>query len=114
MLKQILLGAFALALAPIPVFAQCGNASYYGPGLHGGVTASGERFNSSGMTAAHPWYPLGTWVRVTNQVNGRSVQVRINDRGPYAGGRVIDMAEGAASRIGLVSVGIAPVCIARL
>ena len=112
-MKKLILLSF-LALMPMVAKAECGQASYYGPGLHGGLTASGERFNAGGLTAAHPWYPMGTWVRVTNRNNGRSVQVRINDRGPYAGGRIIDVAEGAAARIGLHSTGVAPVCIARI
>ena len=112
-MKKFLFAAL-LALSPMAAHAECGQASYYGPGLHGGVTANGERFNAGGLTAAHPWYPMGTWVRVTNRNNGRSVQVRINDRGPYAGGRIIDVAEGAAVRIGLHSTGVAPVCIARI
>jgi len=112
-MKKFLFAAL-LALSPMAAHAECGEASYYGPGLHGGLTASGERFNAGGLTAAHPWYPMGTWVRVTNRNNGRSVQVRINDRGPYTGGRIIDVAEGAAARIGLRSTGVAPVCIARI
>ena len=106
--------AALLVLSPMAAHAECGQASYYGPGLHGGVTASGERFNAGGLTAAHPWYPMGTWVRVTNQNNGRSVKIRVNDRGPYAGGRIIDVAEGAAQRLGFISNGVAPVCIARI
>ena len=112
-MKKFLFAAL-LALSPMAAKAECGQASYYGPGLHGGVTANGERFNSGANTAAHPWLPMGSYVRVTNQNNGRSVTVRINDRGPYAGGRVLDLAEGAAYRIGLTYTGVAPVCITRL
>ncbi len=86
-----------------------GMASWYGPGFHGGVTANGERFDQYTLTAAHPSLPFGTPVRVTNTDNGRSVIVRINDRGPYVGGRVIDLSQGAAQVIGLVSSGVAPV-----
>ncbi len=86
-----------------------GMASWYGPGFHGGTTANGERFNQYTLTAAHPNLPFGTPVRVTNKYNGRSVVVRINDRGPYSGGRVIDLSKGAAQVIGLVSSGVAPV-----
>jgi len=78
-----------------------GMASWYGPGFHGRRTASGETFNSSGLTAAHRYLPFGTRVRVTNLRNGRSVVVRINDRGPFSGGRVIDLSRGAAAIIGV-------------
>ena len=84
-------------------------ASWYGPGFHGRLTANGERYNQNGLTAAHKTLPFGTQVRVTNLRNGRSVIVRINDRGPFVGGRVIDLSKGAASVIGLVSSGVAPV-----
>jgi rare lipoprotein A len=96
---------------PVAVVSQVvsGMASWYGPGFHGGYTANGERFNQYTLTAAHPHLPFGTPVRVTNTYNGRSVVVRINDRGPYSGGRVIDLSKGAAQVIGLVSSGVAPV-----
>ncbi|WP_019499750.1 septal ring lytic transglycosylase RlpA family protein [Pseudanabaena sp. PCC 6802] len=86
-----------------------GFASWYGPGFHGAMSASGEIFNANAMTAAHRTLPFGTQVRVTNMDNGQSVVVRINDRGPYAHGRVIDISEGAARAIGLVYSGVAPV-----
>ena len=86
-----------------------GIASWYGPGFHGRLTANGERYNQYGLTAAHKTLPFGTQVRVTNLHNGRSVVVRINDRGPYAHGRVIDLSKGAANLIGLISSGVAPV-----
>ncbi|GEP05633.1 hypothetical protein MOX02_36710 [Methylobacterium oxalidis] len=76
-------------------------ASWYGPGFHGRRTANGERFNTRALTAAHRTLPFGTRVRVTNQTNGRSVVVRINDRGPYAGGRVIDLSSASAQAIGV-------------
>ena len=88
-----------------------GVASWYGPGFHGRTTANGERFNQNGLTAAHRSLPFGTRVRVTNVNNGRSVVVRINDRGPYAKGRVIDLSAGAARVIGLMNSGVAPVRI---
>jgi rare lipoprotein A (peptidoglycan hydrolase) len=84
-----------------------GIASWYGPGFHGARTASGERFNQHGLTAAHRSLPFGTKVRVTNVRNGRSVVVRINDRGPHIRGRVIDLSSGAARAIRLG--GTAPV-----
>jgi rare lipoprotein A len=88
-----------------------GQASWYGPGFDGGRTANGESFNQYAMTAAHKTLPFGTQVRVTNLNNGRSVVVRINDRGPYAGGRVLDLSKGAATQIGVISSGVAPVRI---
>jgi rare lipoprotein A len=85
--------------------AQVGQASFYG--LEGGrVTANGERYNPSSLTAAHRSLPFGTNVRVTNVRNGRSVVVRINNRGPFIGGRIIDLSVGAARAIGLTSTGV--------
>ncbi|WP_328589749.1 septal ring lytic transglycosylase RlpA family protein, partial [Nonomuraea aridisoli] len=81
---------------------SCG-ASYYGEGQ---MTASGERFNPSAMTAAHKTLPMGSRVRVTNPANGESVTVRINDRGPFVGGRCLDLSEGAFAAIGNLSAGV--------
>lgn len=86
-----------------------GEASWYGPGFNGQTTANGEVFNQNELTAAHPNLPFGTKVKVTNMNNGRSVVVRINDRGPYAAGRVIDLSAAAAQVLGVVSTGVAPV-----
>ena len=86
-----------------------GRASWYGPGFHGRTTANGERFNQNAMTAAHRSLPFGTRVKVTNLNNGRSVIVRINDRGPFAKGRVIDLSKAAAGVIGMLNSGTAPV-----
>jgi rare lipoprotein A len=90
--------------------AQVGLASYYGPGFHGEETASGEVFNQRAMTAAHRSLPLGTLVRVTNLENGRSVVVRINDRGPYGRnyrkGTIIDVSKGAAQRLRFIRDGL--------
>src|SRR5919205_3374465 len=80
---------------------QTGAASWYGPGFHGKPTASGEPFNTNELTAAHKTLPFGTKVRVTNERTGKSVVVRINDRGPYAHGRVIDLSKPAAEAAGL-------------
>ncbi len=88
-----------------------GEASWYGPGFDGNLTANGERFNQNALTAAHPSLPFGTRIRVTNQNNGRSVVVRVNDRGPYAGGRIIDLSAGSADVIGLSASGVAPVSL---
>jgi len=90
---------------------QEGLASYYGEKFHGRKTASGEVFNMYEMTAAHRTLPFGTYVRVTNLENGRSVVVRINDRGPFAKGRIIDLSYAAAKRLGMVHSGVAKVRI---
>lgn len=86
-----------------------GRASWYGPGFHGRKTASGERFNPSDHTAAHRTLPFGTKVLVENASTGRSVIVRINDRGPFHGNRVIDLSRGAAQSIGLTGAGVGDV-----
>lgn len=86
-----------------------GLASWYGPGFNGRRSASGEVFNQNAMTAAHRSLPFGTQVRVTNPNTGQSVVVRINDRGPFSGGRVIDLSRAAAGAIGLIPAGVAPV-----
>lgn len=88
-----------------------GTASWYGSRFQGRRTANGERFDKNGQTAAHRSLPFGTRVRVTNRRNGRAVVVRINDRGPFAGGRVIDLSRSAAQQIGMVNSGTAPVSI---
>ena len=75
---------------------QIGRASWYGKQFHGRSTASGEPYDMFQFTAAHRQLPLGTWVRVTNLRNGRSITVRVNDRGPYVGNRIIDLSYGAA------------------
>lgn len=86
-----------------------GIASFYGRGFAGRPTATGERFNPEAMTAAHRSLPFGTRVRVTNTRNGRSVVVRINDRGPFIRGRIIDVSTGAARNLGMIKSGLAPV-----
>ena len=86
-----------------------GKASWYGPGFHGRRTANGEVFNQNALTAAHRSLPFGTRVRVTNVNNGRSVVVRINDRGPFTRGRVIDLSTAAANSLGMIHHGVAPV-----
>ena len=94
-----------------PAF-QNGQASCYGPGFHGRRTASGEIFDTRAMTAAHRTLPFGTRVRVTNKRTGRSAVVRINDRGPYAHCRVIDLSKASAEAIGMS--GVASVSLTRL
>jgi rare lipoprotein A len=83
-----------------------GQASWYGPGFHGKKTASGEIFDQGRLTAAHKTLPLGTKAKVTNLENGNSVEVEINDRGPYVGDRVIDLSRAAANALGFVESGL--------
>ena len=92
-------------------FEQVGTASWYGPRFHGKKTANGEVFNQNKLTAAHRTLPLGTTVEVTNVTNGKSVEVKINDRGPYVNGRVIDLSRAAAIRLGMKDAGLARVQI---
>ncbi len=94
-----------------PVIEQTGEASSYGRGFHGKTTANGEKFDKNNLTAAHPTLPLGTKATVTNLDNGKSVDVTINDRGPYVKGRDIDVSEGAAKELNMTKSGIAPVKI---
>ena len=90
---------------------QVGNASWYGPAQDGEETASGEPFDSNALTAAHPTLPMGTKAVVTNLETGKSVTVKINDRGPYAKGRKIDLSRAAAQQIGMKKDGVAKVKI---
>ena len=90
---------------------ECGRASWYA--LHS-KTANGERMNPSAMTAAHKSLPFGTRIKVVNKSNGKSVVVRINDRGPFIRGRIIDLSRGAAQSIGMIKAGQTSVCYVRL
>nr|WP_297460243.1 septal ring lytic transglycosylase RlpA family protein [uncultured Halomonas sp.] len=92
-------------------FDRRGQASYYSDAYQGELTANGERYDRNAMTAAHPSLPFGTRVRVTNLDNGREVAVRINDRGPFSSGRVIDLSYRAAERLGMIRSGIVPVAV---
>lgn len=98
---------------PSPSSSQVhrGLASWYGTGHHGKRTASGEKFDMRKLTAAHRSLPFGTRVRVTNLRNGRKVIVRINDRGPFGGGRIIDVSRAAAVALGMLSDGVVPVLL---
>lgn len=113
----LLLGAFPLATtAPAQdsvsiVQTLTGVASWYGGKFHGRTTANGETYNMNAMTAAHPHLPFGTEVVVTNQNNGESVVVRINDRGPFVGSRIIDLSRAAANEIGMINSGTARVTV---
>jgi rare lipoprotein A len=101
-------------VAPVRGFVEVGLASWYGRYHAGRPTASGEPFDPDGMTAAHRTLPLGTIVRVTNMANGRTVKVRINDRGPSDTSRVIDLSRGSAQALGFVEDGVIKVKIERL
>jgi rare lipoprotein A len=120
MKKRLLLQAVLISLGAITTypteafaFSQSGIASYYGPGFHGRKTASGERFNQNAMTAAHRSAPFGSMLKVTNVSNGRSVLVRVNDRGPFVRGRVVDVSTIAARQLGMTGRGLAKVRIVR-
>lgn len=88
-----------------------GRASWYGPGFAGQTTASGEIYDPGEMVAAHKSLPLGTRVRVTNERNGETVELRVIDRGPYAGGRILDVSSAAANELNMKGSGVAPVTV---
>lgn len=90
---------------------QTGKASYYSDNLSGSKTANGERYRPTEYTAAHKKLPFGTKVKVTNVNNGKTVTVRINDRGPFVAGRIIDLSKAAAKDIGIIQAGVAKVKI---
>lgn len=95
-------------------FSQKGIASWYGKQFHGRKTSNGEVYDMYGVTAAHKTLPLGTWVRVRNLENGKSAELRVNDRGPFVRGRVIDLSYGAAKKLGVVGPGTAKVEVIAL
>ena len=95
-------------------FVQNGIASWYGKDFHGKITSNGERYDMNAMTAAHKTLPLGVYVKVTNTDNGREAVVRVNDRGPFVKGRIIDLSYAAAKKLGLDVVGTAPVHVEAL
>jgi rare lipoprotein A len=105
-----LAGALLVAASTVPASAQCGNASWYA--LYS-QTASGEQMNPADLTAAHRTLPFGTKLKITNPENGKTVVVRINDRGPFIKGRVIDLSKGAAKQLGFVSAGVTNICMAK-
>ena len=96
---------------PVVGGVQVGVASWYGPGFHGNRTANGEVYDQYELTAAHPSLPHGTRAMVTNLENGRAVEVRINDRGPFVGGRIIDLSKRVARDLGIVEKGVTKVRI---
>ena len=108
----VLLFLFTLTgcrLLPWGGHVQKGTASWYGNEYHGRATASGEIFNENAMTAAHRSLPFGTLVRVKNLQNDRTCVVRINDRGPFIRGRIIDLSKRAARELGMLAAGVVPV-----
>lgn len=111
------LAVTAVGFAPLQASAaSCTRASHYGvgDGYHGRTTANGEVYNAYGTSVAHRHLPFGTRLRVTNQYNGKSVIVRVNDRGPYVGGRDLDLSYGAFSKIASPSSGVVNVCYSRV
>jgi rare lipoprotein A len=100
-----------LTLSPVFAGAEDGLASWYGGKFHGRMTSSGEVFDTNTLTAAHRTLPFGTIVKVTNLDNGRSVQVKINDRGPFVDGRIIDLSRAAAEALGMIDSGVAHVSL---
>lgn len=115
-MKMIQTNVWLIAPAVMLLLAGCGDttlqqgmASWYGPGFHGQQTSSGETYDQEAMTAAHRTLPYDTVVRVVNQENGASVQVRINDRGPYTEGRIIDLSRAAAEELDMLDSGITEV-----
>lgn len=114
--KAVSVAALAAALLSISTaaYAQCGGASWYGPGFNGKRAASGEIFNENAMTAAHRSLPFGTKVMVTDQRTGRQISVTINDRGPFHGSRIIDLSKAAATELGFRNRGTTSVCISQL
>ena len=108
------LGRSYTPLAADVPFRQKGAASWYGRQFHGNRTASGEIYDMFAMTAAHPTLPIPSYVRVTNQRDGRSVIVRVNDRGPFKDGRIIDLSYGAAVKLGIAAAGTGEVEVERL
>ncbi|WP_137150305.1 septal ring lytic transglycosylase RlpA family protein [Devosia sp. FKR38] len=114
--KAVVVAAIAATVLSFSsaAYAQCGGASWYGPGFNGKKAASGETFNENAMTAAHRSLPFGTKVLVTDQRTGRAIEVTINDRGPFVGKRIIDLSKAAATELGFRNRGTTSVCISQL
>lgn len=104
----------AVASNTVSKFKQNGVASWYGRQFHGRKTASGETFDMNGLTAAHRTLPMNCYIKVTNKDNGKSVVVKVNDRGPFHGNRVLDLSYGAAKAIGITQKGTGNVIIERV
>ena len=109
------LTAFCITMnAQAETVFQQGKASYYGKAHHGKKTASGKRFNMHAMTAAHRSLPFGTQLKVTSKDTGKSVIVTVNDRGPYAGGRILDLSQEAARQLGMIKQGVGVVTLEKM
>lgn len=109
--KTAAIAAAFLSLSVAQAAAQCGSASWY---ALTSKTASGERMNPAAMTAAHRSLPFGSKIKVVNQRNGREVVVRINDRGPFAKGRVLDLSKAAAHKLGFIGAGHTKICMQKV
>ena len=101
-------------LTQVSSFSQTGKASWYGSQFHGRKTSSGERYNMNALSAAHKTLPIPSYARVTNMQNGKSVIVRVNDRGPFHGNRVIDVSKAAAQQLGFINQGTAHVKVEQI
>jgi rare lipoprotein A len=114
----LILATATVGLAPLQAEAAsgCSLASHYGvgDGYHGRTTANGERYNAYGHSTAHRTLPFGTRLKVTNQANGKSVIVKVNDRGPFVGGRSLDLSYGAFTQIASPGQGVARICYSRV
>jgi len=108
-LGTVVLVGLAVLFSLFGPYHETGIASWYGPGFDGNLTANGEIYDMNGISAAHKTLPFGTLVRVVDLDTGRSIVVRINDRGPFVEGRIIDLSKGAAEKLGIVERGIVPV-----
>lgn len=114
LLRIVMLCAVLLMSVTVTAQMQTGKASFYAKNLSGRKTASGERLHKDSLTCAHRSYPFGTLLRVTNVLNGRKVIVRVNDRGPFHKGRIIDLSWGAAKELGMIAQGIASVTVEKM
>lgn len=111
LIASVICGVCLLGLQAYAQLPQEGHASYYGQKFHGRTTANGERFSMWQLTAAHRTLPFDTKIKVTNLANGKSVELRVNDRGPFVAGRILDVSRGAAAKLGMIESGTARVRI---
>jgi rare lipoprotein A len=111
LLMALMAGCSSTPTSSVSGHSDTGQASYYGNEFHGRKTANGERFDQGKLTAAHRTLPFGTRVKVTNTQNGKTVVVRVNDRGPFVKGRIIDLSSSAFKNIASLNAGVVPVRI---
>ena len=109
--KSLIILVLILCIFTLNAYEEKGVASWYGGKFHGRLTANGETFNTHELTAAHKLLPFNTLVKVTNLANGKTIQVRINDRGPFVEGRIIDLSYAAAVGLDMIKSGTAPVLV---